>query len=270
MSSLRTILAHIVRPRVLVVLATVGVAACGSLTESVQLAQYGFIGITGRSAGTGQARATATAMFIESGLVSLQNSARQQSDQCLIAAVDTTTVVPRGQKNVGNVTFASGTTTGAFAFVDAFSRYDFSATSPFTYRPGDNALVSVGGAGIFPSTSISVRLAEPIVPGALTLPAVNTPWTITWNAVSDSTSAVILVLKYAYPSTTAYANEQVYCALKDDGTYELPAAAITAFLASPNALRSLRLTRWRTNLVTPDNNTTLHVATSVDTVVVFR
>lgn len=273
MPSLRSFLARSRRPRLLVVLATVattvGVAACGSLTESVNLAQYGFINISARSVGTAQARASATALFIETGLISLPNSARQQSDQCLIAAVDTSTVVVRGQKNVGAVNITSGTTAGAFTFADAFSRYDFGVASPFTYRTGDNAQVTVAGASIFPSTSISVRLAEPIVPGALTLPPVNTPWTVTWNATNDTTSAVILVLKYAYPSTTTYANEQVYCALKDDGTFELPAAAMTAFLASPNALRSLRLTRWRSNLVTPDANTTLHVATSVDTVVVF-
>ena len=274
MSSLRTTLARALRPRVLVVLATVGMAAsgmaaCGSLTEAVNLSQYGFVNIAARSAGTGQARASATALFIETGLVSLPNSARQQSDQCLIAAVDTSTVVVRGQNNVGAVNFTSGTTTGAFTFADAFSRYDFAAASPFTYRTGDNALISVGGAGLFPSTSISVRLAEPIAPGALTLPAAGAAWTVTWNATNDTTSAVILVLKYAYPSTTTYPNEQVYCALKDDGTFDVPAAAMTAFLASPNALRSLRLTRWRSNLVTPNLNTTLHIATSVDTVVVF-
>lgn len=270
MSPLRTLFAHVRRARVLVVLATVvGVAACGSLTDSVNLAQYGFVNISARSIGTTQARGSATALFLETGLVSLPNSARQQSDQCLIAAVDTSTVVIRGQKNVGAVNFTSGTTTGAFTFADAFSRYDFGTTTPFTYSRGDNALVNIGGDGVFPSTSISVRLAEPIVPGTLTLPPANTPWTVTWNATNDTTSAIILVLKYAYPTTTTYANEQVYCALKDDGTFDVPAAAMTAFLASPNALRSLRLTRWRSNLVTPNLNTTLHIATSVDTLVVF-
>ncbi|MCA0376470.1 MAG: hypothetical protein LCH84_12520 [Gemmatimonadetes bacterium] len=244
-------------------------SACGSLTEAVALSQYGSISISGRSQGTAQARATATAIFFESGNLSVPNSARQQSDQCLIAAIDTATSVVRGQKNVGNVTVTSAGATLPLAFADAFARYELATTSSLTYRPGDNAVVTIPGGSGFPSTSIAVRLAEPIVPGAITVPAAGQPMTVTWNATNDTTSAVIVALRYAFPATSTYPNEQVYCAVRDDGTFEVPAAAMTAFLGSPNALRSLRLTRWRTNFLQPNLATTLHVATSVDTVVVF-
>jgi hypothetical protein len=116
-----------------------------------------------------------------------------------------------------------------------------------------------------------VKLAEPLIPGAITVPTTTAPMVFTWNAPepSDTTSAIILSLRYANPATSPYANEQIYCALNDDGTHQLPTSALAAFLASPNDKRSLVMTRWRTREQAVDGRTILHIATSVDTTLKF-
>ena len=87
------------------------------------------------------------------------------------------------------------------------------------------------------------------------------------NASSDTTAAILLSLKYNNPTTSSYPNEQIFCSAKDDGRFEIPAGALTALRASPASLRTITLTRFRTNeSLLPDNRTLLHVATTVDTV----
>jgi hypothetical protein len=130
------------------------------------------------------------------------------------------------------------------------------------------AQVSIpGSAGAFPAQNISVKLAEPLLPQALTLPQPGLPLPVRWNATNDPTAAVIIQLKYADPTSSSFANRQVYCEVKDDGAFDIPANGLTSFLISPANLRSLTLTRWRTNEVLPDAKTVLHIVTSVDTVV---
>jgi hypothetical protein len=79
-----------------------------------------------------------------------------------------------------------------------------------------------------------------------------------------------LQLVYANPATLTVANEQLYCVLRDDGSTTLPSAALAPFLASPNAVRALRLLRWRTNELRLDERTLLHVASTNDTLITFR
>ena len=135
---------------------------------------------------------------------------------------------------------------------------------------GDLAVATIpGAADAYPASTISVRLAEPIVPGAVTVPAAGVVLPVTWNAGGDSTAAVILSLRYANPSNSSYGNEQIYCTLKDDGRFEIPASALGPFLAAPNSTRSLRLTRWRTREALLDAKTILHIASAVDSTVRF-
>jgi hypothetical protein len=114
-----------------------------------------------------------------------------------------------------------------------------------------------------------VPLAEPVLPGDLQVPPFGAPLNVTWTASADTTSAIVLSLKYANPITSPYANEQIYCTLKDDGAFSLPATALTYFLAAPGASRTLQLTRWRTRALLIDDKTLLHIASSVDTIIKF-
>lgn len=247
-------------------------SACTKLTESTPvLNRYGAVNITAKPTSTTRASANATVIFFQSYSASVPNSATQQSDQCTFATVDTTTTVTQGVGKAGDaVAFTIGATSLSLPYDLLLFRYANPTTAPITYASGDLVQVVIPGAtDVFPASSISVRLAEPMIPGAIALPASGLPLSVTWNAASDTTSAIILSLRYANPSTSAYGNEQIFCALRDDGKYDIPASALTAFLASPNNRRSLQLTRWRTNQLLIDAHTLLHIATSVDSTVVF-
>lgn len=247
--------------------------ACTSLTESNPIAnRYGSISIRARNAANSRASANATAIIFEAYTAAVPNSALQQSDQCVYAAVDTATPVVKGVKKAGaQVSLSYGATSVAMPYDDLFFRYANPESTPFSYGAGDVVQATIpGDAAVYPSSTISVRLAEPIIPGVITVPTGTTPMAFTWNASNDSTAAIILSLRYANPPTSSYANEQIYCALRDDGAHQLPTSALAAFLASPNAMRALQVTRWRTREAFIDARTILHIATSVDTTLVFQ
>jgi hypothetical protein len=172
-----------------------------------------------------------------------------------------------------SVTLSVGSGTVNMPYDDVLFRYASSELTPFTYTSGDNVQATIpGDAATFPAASIGVKLAEPLIPGIITVPTTTAPMVFTWSspAAGDTTSAIILSLRYANPATNTFANEQIYCALKDDGSHQLPTSALAAFLASPNDKRSLVMTRWRTREALLDDRTVLHIATSVDTTLTFR
>lgn len=253
-------------------LVVASVSACGGLTAAdPTLNRYGAVSIVGHGSSATSATANATVIFFDAFSAAVPNSALQQGDQCAFAAVDTGTTVTTGIKKVGNsVGLAIGSTNLTLPFEDGLFRYANLVQSPFSYTAGDLAVATIPGAAeTYPSSTISVKLAEPIVPAVPTIPAAGAVMTVTWNASNDSTAAVILSLRYANPSNTSYGNEQVYCTLKDDGRFDIPSNGLAAFLAAPNNTRSLRLTRWRTREALLDSRTILHIATSVDSTVKF-
>ncbi len=246
--------------------------SCAQLTESTpSSSRFAAVNIVAKATGSGRAMANATVIFFDAISAAVPNSALQQTDQCTFANVDTTTVVTRGVKKAGtSVGLLVGTTALTLPYDAGLFRYANPVNTPFSYATGDVAQATLPDGGeVFPASAISVRLAEPLLPGPLVLPVSGQALVVTWNAVSDTSSAIILQLKYANPTTSTYANEQVICSLKDDGRYDVPAGGLTAFLASPANRRSLQLTRWRTKESSIDSKTLLHIATSVDTVIVF-
>ena len=247
-------------------------SACTSLTEANPTPnRYGSVSIRARNAANSRATANATTIFFEAFTAAVPNSALQQTDQCVYAAVDTVTPLIKGVKRAGAaVSLSVGGANISLPYDDLYFRYANPENTPFTYGAGDIVQVTIpGDAAVYPSSSISVRLAEPIMPGAVRVPTGTSPMAFTWNASNDSTAAIILSLRYANPSTSSYANEQIYCSLRDDGAHQLPTTALAAFLASPNNRRSLQMTRWRTREAFIDARTILHIATSVDTSLTF-
>lgn len=260
--------------RVLLVAAVAAVlGACTNLTEADPITnRYGSVSIRAKNAPNNRALANATVILFEAFTAAVPNSALQQADQCIYSQVDTTTAIVRGVKKAGTpVTLGIGGTNIVMPYDETYQRYANAENAPFTYASGDQAQISIpGDAGVYPASTIGVRLAEPIIPGPVSVPTGTTPMTFTWNAGSDSTSAIILSLRYANPATSPYANEQIYCALRDDGAHQLPTSALAAFLASANDKRVLQITRWRTRETLIDARTILHVATSVDTSITFQ
>ncbi len=258
--------------RVVVLLSALVLGACSSITESkTTLSNYGAITITGKSVAAGRATAKINAVFFQGLSATAPNSALQQGDQCAYAFVDTTTGAATGSLNVGQslaLTFAGRAVTMPYS--SAFSRYEPLASETLTYTAGDAATIRIpGSSGTFPAATITVKLAESLDPGPLTLPTAGLPLDVTWNGTNDPTAAIILSVRYGATPTATVPNEQIYCALKDDGAFQLPASGLGAFLASPNALRSVALIRWRTQEVRPDSSSLIHVVSTVDTIVRF-
>lgn len=252
-------------------LAACVLSACSSITETEQnLQKYGAVNFLAKRASATQASAATTVVFFESIGLQVPNSSTQQSDQCIFAPVDTTVQIARGDRSAGTtvgITVAGATRQLPYSSTDA--RYATPVGAPLMYAAGDVAQVSVPGEGTsFPAISGSVKLAEPLELGPLAVPAAGANLTVTWNATNDPTAAIILQLRYANPATATFANEQVYCALRDDGSVVIPGGLLTQFLASGPPKRSLTLVRWRTNLIGA-NGANLHLTSSIDTTFVF-
>ena len=259
-------------PLVVALLSASAFGACSNITETnTRLSNYGAIAISGKNAAAGRATATISAVFFQGFSATAPNSALQQSDQCAYAFGDSATGSPTSSLRVGEslaLTFAGNSV--AMPYSTAFSRYEPAAGTALTYAAGDAATISIPGvAGTFPAASISVKLAEPIIPGPLVLPAAGLPLDVTWNATNDATAAIILSVRYGATPTATVQNEQIFCALKDDGAFQVPATGLGAFLASPSALRSVTLIRWRSQEVRPDASSLAHVVSTVDTIVRF-
>lgn len=249
-------------------------AACTSLTNTnPEPNRYGSVSVIAKNAAGGRATAKATAIFFEAYTAAVPSSVLQQTDQCVYATVDTNPTVTKGVKQAGaSVSLGVAGSSYSMPYDGNLFRYSTPDASPISYGRGDVVQATIpGDAAVYPASSISVKLAEPLIPGPIAVPTGTTPMAFTWNApeTSDTTSAIILSLRYANPATSTFGNEQIYCALKDDGAHQLPTSALQAFLASPNDKRSLIMTRWRTREVSVDGRTILHIATSVDTTLKF-
>lgn len=264
---------RVFRPSTVACFATIALqTSCAQLTESTPTSsRFAAVNIVAKATTSGRASANATVIFFDAISAAVPNSALQQSDQCTFANIDTTTVVTRGVNKAGtSIGLLVGTTALTLPYDAGLFRYANPVSTPFSYATGDVAQATLpDGGDVFPASAISVRLAEPLLPGPLTLPVSGQALAVTWNAAADTSSAIILQLRYANPTSSTYANEQIICSLKDDGRYDVPASGLTAFLVSPANRRSLQLTRWRTKESSIDARTLLHIATSVDTVIVF-
>ena len=246
--------------------AVASVSGCNSLTDSsVGNDRFGAISISARNLSAKQGRASATMVVFDASSVSIPNSLLQQSDQCVYASVDTTTTTVRGQFRAGeSVALAVGTQSLSLPFNTTLQRYATPEATPFTYTRGEEALITIPGEGSsFPASTISVKLAEPIIPEPVPALVAGQVLPIRWNGTSDSTSAIILSLRYANANTSV--TEQIYCALRDDGTVDIPANGVAVLMASPASRRSMVLTRWRTNEKVLNNTTLLHIVSTIDT-----
>jgi hypothetical protein len=248
-------------------------AACDGVNQPLPIAnRYMAVNITGRHGGAGQVSAGATVILFEAYTTAVPNSAQQQGDQCtLTPLLDTLGTEVRGQRQAGTAaTLVVAGQTLTLPYSTLLSRYATAANAPFTYRAGDEGVATLpGDATVFPAASIGVKLAEPLVPGPLAAPVDGQPIAVTWNGTNDPTAAVQLSLRFASPITASGANTQLLCAVRDDGAFDIPAAALATFQVAPAATRSLKITRWRTNEAQPDPRTLVHISSSVDTIVRF-
>lgn len=232
---------------------------------------YGAITITGFPNVT-NARATSRAIFFPAYSVAIPNS-RVTTNSCQFAVVDTTNAATLGITKAGaslGLVAGAGTKTTSLSMPYDPNYAAYFGERAFDYAPGDSVTVTMpGDAAGYPPSSIKLRLAEPVLAPDVTIPVAGSPMQLRWNT-GDSTSAIIVSLKYASPSTVKYANEQVICTLVDDGAEDLSANALVNFNNSPPEYRSLRILRWRTLLAQPTVTSVLHIVSTVDTLVKLK
>ncbi|MES2522354.1 MAG: hypothetical protein V4617_06640 [Gemmatimonadota bacterium] len=246
-------------------------AACGGLTDtSSEIGRYAAVTITARSTSATAATGTATAIVFDSYSALVPNSTLERRETCQVLTYTPTVNELRGQLRAGNaVGFSVGASNLSLEYDDNRMRYSLPAAGTFTYGRGDVATITIPGvAQGYPASSISVKLAEPVIPGAMVNPTPGLPFTVLWNETGDPTALVIISLRYG--SSAGSIGEQIYCTATDDGQFELSSSALLSFHASPAATRNLSITRFRTNQTLLDPRTLLHVGTSADTVIALR
>jgi hypothetical protein len=247
-------------------------SGCSTVSDPADLTllNYGAISVQATHGDNGTGKAVATAIFFAAYAASIPDS-RTPANYCQFSTVDTTTSPVQGETFAGaslGMLFGrgAGSSSATLPYDAQFKRY--ASTVPNTYVTGDSVKVMVpGDTSGFPGAMISVRLAEPLAPEPFVLPPAGSPLTVRWNASPDSTTAILLSLKYANPASSPYPNEQIFCSLKDDGSEVLSAVAMGPVLASPAAMRSLQITRWRTQIATPNAASLLHIVSSIDTLI---
>lgn len=259
-------------PHWMVCAATLLVSACSSFTGTDRDPnRYASLSVSAKSTGPTTATANATLIFFDAVNVQVPNSALSQTDQCIVSTLNTVDDAVTGERRIGDaISLGVGRGTVSLGFNSSRQRYENPASAPIAYTTGDSATITIPSSSFFPAATLGIRLADPMIPSEVTLPAAATDWIIRWNGNDDGVSSVQLQLVYANPATLTVANEQLYCVLRDDGSTTLPSAALAPFLASPNAVRALRLVRWRTNELRLDERTLLHVASTIDTLITFR
>ncbi len=250
----------------------VATSACSTVSDPDPLAlrKYGAVTVQAKHNADGSASASTSAVFFDAYSATIPDSPQPAKllsvFHCRHNGDDRRRHVASGKFNRPGVRRGVASTDFRIAIrSDAFAIY---ISGEYELRRGRFAARhGPRRSRRFPASAIAIRLAEPLAPQPIVLPAAGSPMTVRWNASPDTTTAIIISLKYANPATSTYPNEQIICALKDDGAEEFSAIAMGPVLASPATMRSLRLTRWRTQVVTPGTTSLLHIVSSIDTLI---
>src|SRR5206468_4204853 len=114
---------------------------------------------------------------------------------------------------------------------NSVTTYLIPASDSLPVFPGDSVtLTGPGVAGGFPAFSLRARLAESFTRDSIVIPTSPdsalhlrwTPSTATGTHIPAG-SSMLVSLRYSSSTTNPSLNSQIYCFLKDDGAYDVPA-----------------------------------------------
>ena len=119
------------------------------------------------------------------------------------------------------------------------------------YTPGDSVEVRIPGATDgFPEMTIRGQTAEPFTLGTIETDAAPGGLTVTWSPAGNDSSRMVMSLQYhVEPGQGSGLNEQVFCTLRDDGSYTIPRVHVAGWTLAEGA-RRVQAVRWRTVLET--------------------
>ena len=231
-------------------------AACNLGTDLPDRLTYGLILFTTKVRADSTFSTRPAGFFFQSRQQGLPTS-RPTADECLLRPYTPPTgpgFNPGNTVDAGDTIFfqVSGTTTPMVPTQGLGVSYLPSDTAGVIFTPGDQATFTIPGApGGFPQASISVRTATPFTfAGIDTAPPIGQGVNLAWSPAGDDSSKMVISLQYSVLGDGGSAlNEQILCALIDDGSYLIDPRLVSGWRESAGGQRRVQASRWRIALV---------------------
>jgi hypothetical protein len=122
-------------------------------------------------------------------------------------------------------------------------------TGPLPFTPGELVNIEIpGDTGGFPAQSLKIAtLKKPTFAPIERHPAEDL--TLSWSPVGDSRGAIQLSFLFSSDSANTTPNKEMFCSLRDDGSYTIPHYLVAgAWASSSEAAQSVDGFRWNTSI----------------------
>lgn len=222
-----------------------GVAVLGSLgtaclsTEPIPTNDYGYISLVGEDSDAGAVIASPLAYFFRSQQLNFTPSGNAQ-DQCQKMPVPPDDLPTLNYLDAGQqVTVTVGGAEHVLPKVARPAGFVYSLEAPVSYEPGETVTVEIPGAeAAFPPVQFTAPTADSFsVSAPVPVPTDPTEGVaLTWTAGDPAASSMTVALRYIPSSGTAA--EQVYCVLRDDGSFTIPPLFVDAWKAENTGSRT--------------------------------
>jgi hypothetical protein len=235
------------RPHLSALLTPVILAACLD-PEPLPESNYGIVGLTTIVTAT-DTIVSPEALFYRTGPLVLPTS-RVSGDQCQLATYPTPSQGserPRFLDAGDSVALSTTTaTTHLFRTVDANGEsYILRDDDRFPFHPGERITITVPGVpGGFANGTVSVLTARGFTLGPIDpSPPPDEPLDLTWSPAGDDSTKMLVSLQYGVGQVEA--NQQIFCSLRDDGVFEIPAVLVVPWRNAVTGSRKFEAARWR-------------------------
>lgn len=153
---------------------------------------------------------------------------------------------PLGELSAGEALTLTVSGTAVTLPRTGLEEFAYQASSAITFTPGDSARLDVPGEeGQFPAFTLAVKTAEAFVLEPVGVPAVGDDMAVRWTPAGDTSSAMLISLRYAAPNTTTI-NQEIFCDARDTGEIDVSSVVLNGWREAGNGLRQVVATRART------------------------
>jgi hypothetical protein len=192
-----------------------------------------------------------TAAFLQVGAIGLPNS-----DLAPDACVDSTYTLPGVEEplmgNIGageSITAKSDLETASLtaSATSSGTLYSIEGNAPLKLTPGKAVTYTIPGdpAG-FPAMTLDAATVAPFTLGPID-PNPESELRLTWAPVQGGNTAVVISLQYSSSPTSSTADRQIYCSVRDDGSFTVPTEFVGNWKNSSASARRATAYRWRTS-----------------------
>ena len=243
--------------RSLLPLLVLAATACNRLDNNVQQFSYALVYSDTHQTNTGYV-IDPTMNVLKSAQLSITSSVNPP-DTCVAAAYSA-----EGGVGLGNLDFvdagetatlagALGSRTLAKDTVAGVVTYRIRSGGLLPVTPGDTVrLTAPGAVNGFPGFTLKATLAEAFTRDSIAVPPAGQNLALRWSASGlPAGSAMLVSLRYNSSPSNQTLNSQIYCFLKDDGAYDVPAAQLSGLRDAAHT--EFVMSRWRSQLLQVDN-----------------